>query len=143
MDRRTLDEEIAMRGAVARDWAVQNQITLGRKAPRQKAWLVERHIEILRQGLHRTEARMKQESLVSSFAIVLSIATFTRNARIVINKGTPYQVLFGRQLSLLPPLEGGYMQEADGQCAVRGRGGQPRNQLHDPSAEGMRDLDWR
>ena len=69
MHRLTLDEETTMRGRAATDWAVQNQVTLNFKAPRQKAWLVERHNEILRQELHRTELQLKKVSLITSFAI--------------------------------------------------------------------------
>ena len=35
------------------------------KSPRQKAWLVERHNEILRQGLHKTEQQLIKEELRS------------------------------------------------------------------------------
>ena len=113
MQRLTLDEETGMRGRVAQDWAVYCGVTLHFKAPRQKAWLVERHNEILRQALHRTETQVKQESLISSFQWVLAIVTFMHNALICINGSTPYNALFGRQPPILPPLEGGYIAETE------------------------------
>ena len=56
-----MDQETAMTGRAAMDWAVQNSVSLRFKAPRQKVWLVERHNEIIRQALHRTEEQMKKE----------------------------------------------------------------------------------
>ena len=57
----TLDQERGMRGTDVDHWAIYNQITMNYKAPRQKAWLVERHNEILRVGLHRTETQILKE----------------------------------------------------------------------------------
>ena len=108
METLTLDEEAGMRHRHAVDWAEVNNIGLKFKAPRQKAWLVERHNELLRRGLHLTESQMVKEGIVMVFAIVLSIVTFMKNALTVVNTSTPYQALFGRQPALLPPLEGGY-----------------------------------
>lgn len=67
----TMDQESSMRGKCVDDLAIAKQITLHYKAPRQKAWLVERHNEILRQALHKVETQIQRESLVCSFTIVL------------------------------------------------------------------------
>ena len=58
----TLDQESSMRGKGVDDRAIRNNTILHYKAPRQKAWLVERHNEILRQSLHRFETQMLKES---------------------------------------------------------------------------------
>ena len=57
-----MDEESGMRSIAAQHLAMSNQVTLQFKAPRQKAWLVELHNEILRQALRRVETQIKQES---------------------------------------------------------------------------------
>ena len=43
----TLDQESGMRGEEAANWAQRLGINLRFKAPNQKAWVVERHNEIL------------------------------------------------------------------------------------------------
>ena len=126
----TLDQESSMRGKGVDDWAIANGITLHYKAPRQKAWLVERHNEILRQSLHRVESQILKESLVCSFKCVLAIVTFMHNSLIVIHDSSPYNALYGRQPAMLPPLEGGYIREEDHDGRVRRI-----------DATGMHDLD--
>lgn len=137
----TLDQESSLRGKAADDWAIQNQATLYYNAPRLKAWLVERHNEILRQGLHRAEQQILKESLVTSFKIVLALAAFMHNALIVIHKHTPYNVLFGRQPTIFPPLEGGYHKGMDSNGNPTKPVGQlDADSLHDLSHEGQRCL---
>ncbi len=109
-----LDEETGMRGQATMDWASTNGINMRFKAPRQKAWIVERHNEILRQALHATESQLKSEGIKVPFEQVLAIVTFMHNALIVINGATPYNAVIGRQAIVLPP----------GRWATR-RSGQP------------------
>jgi len=101
------DVESGLSGRCAMDWALANGVNIKFKAPRQKAWIVERHNEILRRGLHGTESQLKKESLTASFEMVLAQVTFMHNSLTVINSSTPYQALLGRQPAMLPPLEGG------------------------------------
>ena len=49
-----MDHEPAMQGLYATDWASAQGTALKFKAPRQKAWIVERHNEMLRHGVHTT-----------------------------------------------------------------------------------------
>ena len=98
-----------MRGQAIMDWAATNGINLKLKAPRQKAWIVERHNEILRRDLHGTEAQLLSEGIRVPFEQILAIVTFMRIALLVINGPTPYQGVFGRQTPILPPLEGGLL----------------------------------
>ena len=60
-----------MRGQAAIDWAATNGVHLRFKAPRQKAWIVERHNEIFRRGLHGTESQLKREDVKVPFEQVL------------------------------------------------------------------------
>ena len=117
-----LDEETGMRGQHAMDWALSQGVHLKFKAPRQKAWIVERANEIIRQGLHKTEQQLIKECLKALFEVVLAIVTFMKNALTNINGSTPYQGILGRQPSMLPPLEGGHCgqyvdQARPGSCA--------------------------
>ena len=81
------------------------------KAPRQRAWLVERHNGILREAMHRTEQQCKKEGLIATVEQVLATVVLMHNSLICINNSTPYQALLGRQPAMLPPLEGGYLEE--------------------------------
>ena len=106
-----IDGETGLTGRCASDWAQAHGLNLKIKAPRQKAWIVERHQEILRVGLHRTETQLIKEQVVCTFEQVLAICTFAKNALTTINGSTPYQALYGRQPCMLPPLEGGHLGE--------------------------------
>ena len=112
METLVLDEESGMRGRHAVDWAEANTIGLKYKAPRQKTWMVERHNELLRIGLHLTESQMIKEGMEVPFPQVLAIVTFTKHALALVNNSTPYQALLVRQPTLLPPLEGGHNSSA-------------------------------
>lgn len=105
-----MDGESCLKSKGASDWATASEVHLKFKAPRQKAWLVERHNEILRQALHRVESQIKEESLCCTFEICLATVTFMHNSLIVIGKSTPYQALLGRQPAMLPPLAGGMVK---------------------------------
>ena len=50
-----LDQEAGLRGDLAIRWAQKWEFHFVYKAPRQKAWIVERHNDIIRCGLHSTE----------------------------------------------------------------------------------------
>jgi len=104
----TLDEETGMRGQAAFDWASTAGVHMKFKAPRQRAWIVERHNEIIRHGLHTTEQQLIKEGSRCTFVYALAIVLFMKNSLTVINNHTPYQGLLGRQPAMLPPIEGGH-----------------------------------
>ena len=110
----TLDGETAMRTRTAADWADVHHIELNFKAPHQKAWVVERHNELVRDALHKTESQLIKEGITIPFEQVLAIVVFVKNAITVVGNATPYQALFGRQPTLLPPVEGGSSGQLDG-----------------------------
>ena len=116
----TLDEETGMRGRRAADWADAHNIQLKYKAPRQKAWVIERHNELLRIGLHGTESQMIKEGINVPFEQTLAITEFMKNSLTVITDSTPYQALFGRQPAMLPPLEGGSSGQLEDNRLTRG-----------------------
>ena len=103
MQTLVMDEESGMRGQCTMDWAAASGINLKFKAPRQKAWIVERHNEIIRRCLQTTEAQLIKEGISIPFEQVLSTVFFVHNSLTVINGSTPYQALFGRQPAILPP----------------------------------------
>ena len=114
----TLDEESGMRGQCAMDWASANGVHLRFKAPRQKAWIVERHNEVIRRSLHKTESQLVKEALNVPFEQALATVIFMKNALTVINSSTPYQAVFGRQPALLPPMEGGHLGQVRSDARV-------------------------
>ena len=54
-----LDQEVGLRGDLAIHWAQKWGFRFAYKAPRQKAWIVERHNEIIRQGIPETESQTR------------------------------------------------------------------------------------
>ena len=113
MDVLTLDNESGMKTDAAGDWASANRVELKYKAPRQKAWIVERHNAIVRETLQKTESQLVRDNIKLPFVQILAIVMFMKNALTVINTSTPYQAVLGRQPAMLPPLEGGHVQEYD------------------------------
>ena len=109
-----VDGESGLSGRYAMDWASTNSISIKIKAPRQKAWIIERHNAPLRSGIHMTEGQLISEGIHVNFEVIVATVTFALNALTVINGSTPYNAVLGRQPQLLPPLEGGYLNEADG-----------------------------
>ena len=55
------DQETGLHGQTASDWAEANDIALKYKAPHQHAQIVERHNEVLRDALHKTEHQLARE----------------------------------------------------------------------------------
>ena len=108
-----LDEETGMRGQAVIDWSSTHGVHLKFKAPRQKAWIVERHNEVLRRGLHGTESQLLAEDIRVPFEQVLATVTFMGNSLTVVNTSTPYQAVLGRQPAMLPPLDGGHLGQVE------------------------------
>ena len=108
-----IDHEAGMTGFFAADWASSQGISFKFKAPRQKAWIVERHNELLRNGIHTTETQCLKEGIYNAFESTVAIVNFSLNALTVINTSTPYNAVLGRQPPMLPPIEGGYRNEMD------------------------------
>ena len=101
--------------------------------------MVERHNEIIRIALNRTESQIKFEDLICTLEQVVAIVTFMHNALVSINQSIPYQGLIGRQPATLPPLEGGYFQESD--PSMNGNDGRTRRpEVTGLDAVGMGDV---
>ena len=113
-----LDEETAMRGQCVMDWASANGIHIKFKAPRQKAWIVERGNALIRDGLHTTESQLLQEGITVTCDHALAVVTFMKNSLTVVNESTPYNALLGRQPLMLPPMEGGHTGQYDSMARI-------------------------
>ena len=90
-----VDGEQGLRGRAASDWAEANSVELKFKAPQQKAWIAERHQEILRHTAHTVESQLVKEGISIPFEQVLASITFAHNALTSIGGYTPYQGLYG------------------------------------------------
>ena len=108
-----LDQETGLRSDLAIQWAQKWGFHLTYKAPRQKAWIVERHNEIIRASLHSTEDQLLKEGINVPFEYALAMVTFMKNALTNINGATPHQARMGDQPAMLPPLEGGATGQID------------------------------
>ena len=75
------------------------------RAKHSKAWVVERHNELLRNALHTCQTQLAIEGHDIKFSHVLADGVFSKNALLSIGEGTPYIALYGRVPQLLPQLE--------------------------------------
>ena len=98
------DGEGAMDSDEAKRWADLWSIELIVRPPDKKAWLAERHHEILRKQLHKTTAQLHSEGIVVPFSNVVAQCQFAKNAMLNTGHGTPYQSVFGRTPRLLPQI---------------------------------------
>jgi hypothetical protein len=94
-------------------------IKLNVRAVKQHANYIERRGAILRQSMHAMEGQLKREHITISFAVLLAEATFAGNCLTHVGGVTPYQVVYGRQPSMLPPIA---IQDSDMQEDVQGLG---------------------
>ena len=63
--------ERAMVSNGASQWASRNQLQLIQRAKHKKAWVVERHKEVLRTAMHKTQTQLAAEGIVVKFSHVL------------------------------------------------------------------------
>ena len=99
------DGERAMVSNEASQWASRNQLQLIQRAKHKKAWVAERHNEILRHSMHKTQTQLAAEGISIKLSLVLADATYAKNALLTIGEGTPYIALYGRVPPLLPQIE--------------------------------------
>ena len=63
--------------------------SMSEAAPRRKAWIIERHNEMLRNGVHITETQCLKEGIHVALERALASVTFSLNSLTVINTSTP------------------------------------------------------
>ena len=79
-------------------------IKLKPRAPQQHARYIERRGAILRHSMHVIEDQMKHEGLSVTMNVLLAEAVFAGNCLTYVGGVTPYQVVYGRQPAILPPM---------------------------------------
>ena len=79
-------------------------IELKPRTQQPHATYIQRRGALLRQVLCVTEERLKREGIVVSFPMLLAEIVFAGNCLTHVNGVTPYQVVYGRQPSLMPPM---------------------------------------
>ena len=84
------DGERAMVSVEALQWASRSSLQLIQRAKHKKAWVVERHNEILRHACHKCQTQLAAEGIEVRFSYVLSDAVFSKHALLSIGEGTPY-----------------------------------------------------
>ena len=90
------DGERAMVPTEASIWAPRNQLQLIQRAKHKKAWVVERHNEILRNACHKSQTQLAAEGIEIKLPHILAEAVYSKNALLTIGEGTPYIALLGR-----------------------------------------------
>ena len=86
-------------------WASCQKFQLATRAKHSKAWVVERHNEILRNALHKCQTQLAIEGHDLKFSHVLADGVFSKSAPFSIGEGIPYIALYGRVPQHLPQLE--------------------------------------
>ena len=99
------DGEGGMRSEEAKVWATRWNIELAIRPKDKKAWIAERHHEILRTQLHKTQSQLAADNIRVPFTMMLAEAVLAKNALLSTGQGTPYQSLYGRTPRLLPQIE--------------------------------------
>ena len=79
-------------------------VTLKIRGKDQHARYIERRGAILRQALHVMDTQAVREGIDLPFRELLAQCVFSGNALVHVGGATPYQVVFGRQPSMLPPI---------------------------------------
>jgi hypothetical protein len=80
------------------------QIELKPRAPGQHARYIERRTALLRKQLHAMEDQLIREGVKVPMKTLLAEAICAGNCLTYVGGVTPYQVVYGRQPSFLPPL---------------------------------------
>ena len=112
-------------------------VTIDVRAPRQHARFIERRGAILRHAMHTTEEQMQREGLPVNFDSLLAHSIFAGNSLTHVGGVTPYNVVFGRQPSMLPPLEAdGGGEAVVGSANGAEPSGDDRGNASDPPAGG-------
>ena len=81
------DGERAMVSIEALQWASRNSVQLIQRAKHKKAWVVERHNEILRNSLHKCQTQLAAEGIEIKLSHILADAVFSKNALLSIGEG--------------------------------------------------------
>ena len=80
-------------------------VTVDIRAPRRHARFIERRGAILRHAMHTAEDQMERKGVVVHFDFLAAHSIFAGNSLTRVGGVTPYSVVFGRQPSMLPPME--------------------------------------
>ena len=99
------DGETSLSSDEAKVWADRWNIELIIRPKDKKAWIAERHHEILRQQLHKTQSQLAADGIKLPFKSMLAECELAKNALLSTGQGTPYVSLYGRVPRLLPQLE--------------------------------------
>lgn len=99
------DREGALNSEEARVWAARWGFDLLLKPKNAKAWVAERHIDILKQQLRRSLARVREERVRVPFEHVLSECVLAKNIMLSVDGSSPYHALYGRVPRLLLDFE--------------------------------------
>ena len=75
------------------------------RARRQRARFIERRGAMLRHALHAAEEQLGCEGIAANFDAMHAQSVFAGNGLTNVGGVTPYNVVFGQQPSMLPPLE--------------------------------------
>ena len=105
METLTSDAEGAYTSDEAGVFAERWHFAFKLKAKNQYATLIERHLEILRQLLHRMLAQARSEKLLVDFADILAEATYVENAMMNIGDASPDVALLGRHPQIMHEFE--------------------------------------
>ena len=99
------DGETSISSDEAKIWADRWNIELVIRPKDKKAWIAERHHEILRTQLHKTQSQLAADRIRVPFKATLAESVLAKNALLSTGHGTPYVSLYGRVPRLLPQIE--------------------------------------
>ena len=110
-----IDEEAGLSSLGASEWAEFMNTQFSYKAPRQHAWIAERHNALIRDSLHRIETQCDHEGRRPSLETVLGLVINLKNNLTLYNGFSPQMAVTGRTTAMLPSTLGSAGDHASAQ----------------------------
>ena len=111
------DGESGLASEEVAQWLDRISVELKIKAPGEHATMVERHHELLRRIILRTEAQLKEEGITVLFPVIIAECVPARNTVTTVARQTPYWALYGRDppgLAEFEPVSETQLDDASG-----------------------------
>ena len=91
-----VDGESGLASEENAQWLHRISVEFTTKAPGVHATMVERHHELLRRIILRTEAQLKEEGISVPFSVIIAECVLAKNTLTTVAGQTPYRALYGR-----------------------------------------------
>ena len=95
------DGESGLASEETAQWLDRVSVEFKTKAPGEHATMVERHHELLRRIILRTEAQFKEEAISAPFSVIMPECALAKSTLTIVAELTPYRAPYGKGPSWL------------------------------------------